>query len=251
MGTESAATDPSARTALVTGAGGGIGAAIVRRLAADGMQVRATDVRPAGEVDLPDGVEYVAFDLLSGDPAELFAGWDRLDHLVNAAGVALFDDDGSVLTVAEKVWDLTLGVNLHALRRLTAVAVPLLRHGSGRSIVNIASTAGVRGMDSPLDAYQVSKAAVVSLTRSLALQLGPEGIRCNTVCPGAVLTPMIDYLYDRDPARRVDMEQRTPLRRLGLPEEIAGAVAFLLSEDAAFVTATDLVVDGGWSAQIK
>lgn len=239
------------RTALVTGAGGGIGAAIVRRLAADGMQVRATDVRPAESVDLPPGVEYVPFDLLAGDPHALLAGWDRLDHLVNAAGVALFDDDGSFLETSEEVWETTLGVNLHALRRLTAAAVPLIREGRGRSIVHVASTAGVRGMDSPLDAYQVSKAAVVSLSRSLALQLGPEGIRCNTVCPGAVLTPMIDHLYERSPERRLDMESRTPLRRLGLPDDIAGAVAFLLSDDAAFVTATDLVVDGGWTAQIK
>jgi NAD(P)-dependent dehydrogenase (short-subunit alcohol dehydrogenase family) len=106
-------------------------------------------------------------------------------------------------------------------------------------------------MDSPLDAYQVSKAAVVSLTRSLALQLGPEGIRANTVCPGAILTPMIAPLYVENPARRTDMEERTPIRRLGLPEDIANAIAFLLSEQASFITATDLVVDGGWTAQIK
>ena len=243
----------SPRRALVTGAGGGIGAAIVERLVRDGVQVRATDVRPAESVVLPESVDYVRFDLLGAtDHDLLLAGLeDGLDHLVNAAGVAFFDEDGSFLDTPESVWETTLGVNLHALRRLTAATVPLLRRRPGASIVNVASTAGLRGMDSPLDAYQVSKAAVVSLTRSLALQLGPEGIRCNTVCPGAILTPMIDYLYERSSQRRADMEARTPLRRLGMPEEIAGAVAFLLSEDASFVTATDLVVDGGWTAQIK
>ncbi|WP_299562821.1 SDR family NAD(P)-dependent oxidoreductase [uncultured Mycolicibacterium sp.] len=238
------------RLALVTGAAGGIGSATVRRLVRDGVEVIATDVAERGP-DFGAGARYVPFDLIGGDPAELLAGLDRLDYLVNAAGVALFNRDGSMLDIDESIWDVTLGVNLHGLRRLTVAAVPLLRRGEGRAIVNVASTAGLRGMDSPLDAYQVSKAAVVSLTRTLALQLAPEGIRCNTVCPGAILTPMIDYLYEENPARRTDMEQRTPMRRLGMPEEIAAAIAFLLSEDASFVTATDLVVDGGWTAQIK
>lgn len=238
--------------ALVTGAGGGIGSATVHRLVKDGVQVIATDVgeRTPG---LPAEADYVRFDLLDGDPAELFGRLDGhgLDYLVNAAGVALFDRDGSTLDIDESVWDLTLGVNLHGLRRITTGAVEHLRRGDGKSIVNVASTAGLRGMDSPLDAYQVSKAAVVSLTRALALQLAPEGIRANTVCPGAILTPMIDHLYIDNPARRAGMESRTPLRRLGMPDEIANAIAFLLSGDASFVTATDLVVDGGWTAQIK
>jgi NAD(P)-dependent dehydrogenase (short-subunit alcohol dehydrogenase family) len=240
------------RTALVTGAGGGIGSATVKRLARDGIRVIATDLSPSAP-EFPTGVEYIPFDLRSGDPEDLFAplAGAGLDHLVNAAGVALFDRDGSMLDIDESIWDITLGVNLHGLRHVTRAAIPHLRRGSGRSIVNVASTAGLRGMDSPLDAYQVSKAAVVSLTQALALQLGPEGIRCNTVCPGATLTPMIEHLYTEDPARRTNMEQRTPLRRLGLPEDIANAIAFLLSDEASFITATDLVVDGGWSNQIK
>lgn len=240
------------RTALVTGAGGGIGSATVHRLARDGVRVIATDVGQTPP-DYPDGVEYIPFDLLTGDPEALFAplGGAGLDYLVNAAGVAFFDRDGSMLDIDESIWDVTLGVNLHGLRHVTKAAVPHLRRGAGRSIVNVASTAGLRGMDAPLDAYQVSKAAVVSLTQALALQLGPEGIRCNTVCPGAILTPMIDYLYVEKPERRTNMEQRTPLRRLGMPEDIANAIAFLLSDEASFITATDLVVDGGWSNQIK
>jgi NAD(P)-dependent dehydrogenase (short-subunit alcohol dehydrogenase family) len=240
------------RTALVTGAGGGIGLATATRLAADGIRVLATDLK-ARPHSLTSAVDYREFDLLSDDPYDLVGALDSqsLDYLINAAGVAMFDRDGSVLDADEAVWDATLGVNLHALRRLTVAAVPLLRRGDGKSIVNVASTAGLRGMDSPLDAYQVSKAAVVSLSHTLALQLGPEGIRVNTVCPGAILTPMIEPLYETDPARRTNMEQRTPLRRLGTPDDIAKAVAFLLSEQASFITATDLVVDGGWTAQIK
>ena len=199
------------RTALVTGAGGGIGLAIVERLVSDGVHVLATDVKDELRELLP-GARYVPFDLLNDDPADLLGNVDAagLDYLVNAAGVALFDRDGSVFEIDESVWQLTLGVNLHGLRRLTVAAVPYLRKGRGKSIVNVASIAGLRGMDSPLDAYQVSKAAVVSLTRSIALQLGPEGIRCNTVCPGAILTPMIAPLYTEDPERRARMEAADP-----------------------------------------
>jgi NAD(P)-dependent dehydrogenase (short-subunit alcohol dehydrogenase family) len=241
-------------TALVTGAAGGIGAAVVRRLADDGCMVIATDLRAPTEPESRARVRFATADLRVEQELEgvlSLLGNEPLDYLVNAAGVAMFDADGSVLDTPEEVWETTLGINLHAVRRITVLAVPRMRGGHGRSIVNVASVAGLRGMDSPLDAYQVSKAAVVSLTRSLALQLAPEGIRCNTVCPGAILTPMIAHLYERSPARRDDMEKRTPMRRLGTPEDVAGVVAFLLSDDAAFVTATDVVVDGGWTAAIK
>jgi short-subunit dehydrogenase len=134
---------------------------------------------------------------------------------------------------------------------MTIAAMPYLRRtGRGAAMVHIGSIAGLRSMDSPMDAYQISKAAVISLSRTLAVQLGPEGIRSNTVCPGAILTPMVSPLYDEAPDRRTRMEQKTPLRRLGMPEDIANAAAWLLSEQASFVTGADLVVDGGWSVQI-
>lgn len=239
---------------LVTGAAGGIGEAIVRTLADEGYRVIAADLHNPGGRPRHDGISYRKFDLL--DPkgvqtllADIPQG--RLDGLVNAAGVGLFDRDGSVFDIAEEVWTKTLGVNLDGIRRLTSAALPLLREGSGRSIVSIASIAGTHGMDSPLDAYQVSKAGVVSLSKSIAIQLGPENIRCNTVCPGAILTPMIAGLYEGSPDRRHSMEARTPLRRIGIPQDVADAVSFLLSERASFITGTDLIVDGGWTAQIK
>lgn len=240
-----------ARTAVVTGAAGGMGQAIVERLSSKGVQVVAVDIQSSRNSS--PGVHCVTADL--GDVSSvadivydpLLEG--KLDYLVNAAGVAWWDRDGSALRIGEDVWSRVLEVNFHALRRLCIAAVPLLRRGEGKAIVNIASIAGLRNLDSTLDSYQVSKAAVVSLSRSLAQQLGPEGIRCNTVCPGAVLTPMTADLYEAAPERRERMEGKTPLRRLGRPADIASAVEFLLSDGASFITGIDLVVDGGWTIQ--
>jgi NAD(P)-dependent dehydrogenase (short-subunit alcohol dehydrogenase family) len=246
----------SSPTALVTGAAGGIGWATARRLAADGMTVTVVDRKPLPDhVAAHSEITYIHADLTDAEvPLQACKAATRdgtLDYLVNAAGVSWFDRDGSILEMTEQTWTQVLAINLEVTRRMTVAAVPLLRLGAGRAIVHIASIAGLKNMDSPLDAYQVSKAAVVSMSRSLAIQLGPEGIRSNTVCPGAILTPMIEPLYEQSPQRRAAMEQRTPLRRIGTPEDIAAAVAFLLSDQASFITGTDLVVDGGWTAQIK
>lgn len=241
-------------TALVTGAGGGIGLAAVHALLGRGVQVIAADLKPSPDsLSGLEGVRYHTVDLTDGDQRAGLVGLvgDRLDYLVNAAGVAWFDRDGSALDVSEEVWTRTMSINLDVTRRLTVELLPALRGGRGRSIVHVASIAGLRGMDSPLDAYQVSKAAVISLSRSLAIQLGPEGIRSNTVCPGSILTPMVAPLYLESPARKADMESRTPLRRIGSPEEVAESICFLLSDQASFITGIDLVVDGGWTAQVK
>jgi NAD(P)-dependent dehydrogenase (short-subunit alcohol dehydrogenase family) len=113
-------------------------------------------------------------------------------------------------------------------------------------MVHIASIAGLRGMDDPMDAYQVSKAGLISLSRGLAIALAGEGVRSNTVCPGAVDTPLVADIYAEDPRRRDRMAARTPLGRLGTAADVAEACLYLLSDAAGFVTGTDLVIDGGW-----
>lgn len=230
-----------------------MGEAIARRLAQAGARVTAVDLKPASAELLASGdVTYVQADLTApGAIADLVADRATLDYLVNAAGVCWFDRDGSALEIDDDTWDAVLRINLEVARRLTAAALEPLRAGDGRSIVHVASISGLRAMDEPMDAYQVSKAALISLSRGQALKLAPEGIRVNTVCPGAILTPMIAHLYDGNEARKQRMVDRTPLRRLGTPDDIASAVMFLLSPEASFITASDLVVDGGWLAQVR
>lgn len=243
------------QTAVVTGAAGGIGEATARLLAHEGVTVVAVDIKAPGENLLSAGdVRFLKTDLTEVGAVDrvlhaMPAG--GLDYLVNAAGVAWFGRDGSVLKVEEGLWRTIMRINFDVMRHLSVAAVPHLRLGRGRSMVHVASTAGLRSMDSPLDAYQVSKAAMISMSRALALSLAREHIRSNTVCPGAVLSPMIAPLYGEDPDRRARMEDRTPLGRLGTPEDIAASIAFLLSPQASFITGTDLVVDGGWMAQVR
>ena len=241
-------------SAVVTGAGGGAGEAIVRALCAEGASVTAVDLKPEPE-GLPAACTYlqadVAADGIADEAVASAAPAGRLDYLVNAAAVGWFGRDRSCVDTPEEVWDQVLAINLTAPMRFARAAVPAMRRAGGGAMVHVASIAGLRGMDEPMDAYQVSKAGLISLSRGLAVHLAPEGIRSNTVCPGALETPMVAEIYAEDPRRRERMAARTPLRRLGRPEDIAAATLHLLSAEASFVTGTDYVADGGWFAILR
>lgn len=238
------------RGALVTGAAGGIGLAIAKGLAAEGAMVTAVDIAqepPKG----PQGWRFIQADVSDPDTpgrAVDAAARDGLDFLVNAAGVAWFGVDRSILETPDTVWQQVLDINLTAPMRFARAAVPAMRTRGGGAMVHIASIAGLRGMDDPMDAYQVAKAGLISLSRALAVQLASENIRSNTICPGAIETPMLADIYEEDPGRRERMAAKTPIRRLGRPEDVAATCLHLLSDAAGFVTGTDAVVDGGWLA---
>jgi NAD(P)-dependent dehydrogenase (short-subunit alcohol dehydrogenase family) len=237
------------RSALVTGAGGGCGLEIARRLAAEGAGVMAVDIKDHPR-ELPDGCLYLQGDVTDpGLPIRAVEQAIRehggLDFLVNAAGVAWFDRDGSAVDIDDETWNRVLDVNLTAAMRFARACAPALRERKG-AMVHIASIAGLRGMDDPMDAYQVSKAGLISLSRGLAMALAPDGVRSNTVCPGSVDTPLVAGIYSEDPERRQRMIARTPLRRLGTAADVAEACLYLLSDAASFVTGSDLTIDGGW-----
>jgi NAD(P)-dependent dehydrogenase (short-subunit alcohol dehydrogenase family) len=237
------------RRALVTGAAGGIGLAVACGLAAEGAAVTGVDVKQEPP-DGPPGWQFIQADV--SDPATphraVEAAHEGLDYLVNAAGVAWFGVDTSILETPERVWQRVLDVNLTAPMRFARAVVPAMRTRGGGAMVHVASVAGLRGMDDPMDAYQVAKAGLISLSRALAVQLARENIRSNTVCPGAIETPMLAGIYNEDPGRRERMAAKTPIPRLGRPDEVAATCLHLLSDAAGFVTGTDAVVDGGWLA---
>lgn len=252
--------DFSGTHAFVSGAGGGIGHEIACQLIRAGSNVVAFDLKadPGNFPEGPGSIRYIKGDICDLDALKAaFASFEAtgIDFLVNAAGIIMWDKDRSVVDIDIDVWNKTMQVNLMGALHATRFAVPLmLRKGKG-SLVHIASVVGIRSADNamedgPADAYQVSKAAVVSMSRGLAIAHGKNGIRSNTICPGAVWTPMTDGIY-ANPARITKMENRTPSHTIGRPADIAQACMYLLSDDAAFVTGADLVVDGGLTAKLQ
>jgi 2-keto-3-deoxy-L-fuconate dehydrogenase len=221
------------KRALVTGAGSGIGAAVAQRLASDGLDVVRADVRDAGQGGLILDVR---------DEAQVAPAMRDLDVLVNVAGI------GSTTNAPDtplEVWDDVFAVNARGTFLCCKHAIPGMAARGGGSIVNVASIAALVGLRNRA-AYCASKGAVVALTRALAVDHVEDGIRVNAVCPGTVDSPWVRRLVDEAGESLDGLRARQPMGRLGTPDEIAEAVAYLVS--AEFATGTILTIDGGLTA---
>jgi NAD(P)-dependent dehydrogenase (short-subunit alcohol dehydrogenase family) len=245
--TEAAAT----RVAVVTGAAGGIGGAVCRRLAADGFAVACLDVREQDVVevaqDLP-GARGYGVDVR--DAASVRAAADRIRAdlgdpwlLVNAAGVFTIQ---YLTDLDEEEWDRILDTNLKGPFLTCREFLPAMIAAHDGCVVNIASTAGVRG-GRRRAAYCASKGGLVILTRSLAIDHGRDGVRVNCLCPGLIDTEMADWIR-HDEEALTQWASRLPAGRMGTPEEIADGVAFLASGNATYLHGAVLMVDGGGTA---
>ncbi|MFA7585416.1 MAG: SDR family NAD(P)-dependent oxidoreductase [Novosphingobium sp.] len=225
------------RSALVTGAGSGIGLATAQRLAAEGARVFTADLK--GDVDRH--VDVTAPGANARLVAETVARHGGLDILVPCAGVSAFHPlEGHDDAYFEQV----ILVNVTAVFRLIRDAVPALKQSRAGRIVTIGSTMARFG-DAGLVAYGTSKHAVLGMTRSVACELGPFGITANCLMPGAIETPMTEPAFTAMPEFKAHFEQKACLGRLGQPEDIADVIAFLASDDARFMTGQGFFVDGG------
>ena len=247
------------RVAIVTGGGSGIGRASALRFARDGARVAIVDRdKPGAEAVAAEivaaGGDAMALEGDVGDPessehsaARILAAWERIDLLVTAAG---FSCGGTVLTTTPEDWNAVFATVVGGTWLWSRAVIPAMQRQGGGAIVTVASQLALAG-GRENSAYIAAKGAVLSLTRTMALDFAADRIRVNAVMPGAIDTPLLARSFARKPdaARtREKSRARHPLGRFGTAEEVASAIVYLASDEAAFVTGTALAVDGGWLA---
>ena len=242
------------RAAIVTGGCSGIGLATARRFAAEGANVVIADLDDARGPDVAAeiGGRYVHCDVADADQvqamvAETHAAYGRLDVAFNNAGINPTDDD-SVLETGLDAWRRVQEVNLTSVFLCCQAQLPYMRQQGHGSIINTASFVAVMGAATSQISYSASKGGVLSMSREMGVQFAREGIRVNALCPGPVDTPLLQELFASDPEQAARRLVHVPMGRFADPDEIAGAVLFLASDDSTYITATTFLVDGGISS---
>jgi meso-butanediol dehydrogenase / (S,S)-butanediol dehydrogenase / diacetyl reductase len=249
------------KVALVSGAGHGIGRASAHRLGQEGARIAVVDIRAdaADETQAilaADGIEACAVAADVSVPEQVqamveatIARFGRLDILHNNAGVLI---PGTVLSQTLAEWDRTFLVNVRAMMLMARSVIPVMQRQGGGVIINTASTSGLVG-EPNLAAYDTSKGAVINLTRQLAVEYARDNIRCNCICPGWIDTGFNDPIFEEAGMGQDQIAamvaQFVPMNRQGTAADIAPSVAFLASDDAAYITGHALVIDGGLMAQ--
>src|SRR5687767_10015152 len=247
------------KVCFVTGGASGMGRVAAAMFCGEGARVAVADVNPEALHDATRDAKEAGAG--KGDAVavqcdvtkekdvkkaivETVTRFGRLDVLYNNAGIMMAEDH-SVVDTEEWVWDRTLAVNLKGIYLCCKFGIPEMLRSGGGSVINIASFVALLGCSVPQDAYTASKGAVIALTKSLAVQFGPKGVRSNAICPGPIETPLLtEWLLKDEQAKRVRLA-RNPSGRFGQPEDIVNAAVYLASDESTWTNGATIVIDGG------
>ena len=243
------------KTAVVAGACGGMGLATSEKLLQNDIAILMLDVKSPPEDFLArfsqakfQSVDLTDFDALKQSVEDFTQQHQSIDYLVNTTGVLWFGKDVSVVDIEPEVWDQVFNINLKSMLYLSKLIAPKMVENHFGAMVHISSIDALAGDDKPQDAYGASKAAMIRLSKSLAIQFAQSNVRSNVILPGPTVTPMQDRWKD-NPEAKAQLASFIPLQRIGLSEDIASGVMYLLSDQAGYVTGTELIIDGGLTAK--
>jgi len=243
------------KSAVVTGACGGIGIECVKKLNKAGIKILMLDLKnpPRNFIKKYKKVEFQKIDVTNFNELKktinkFYVKNKSIDYLINTTGVLWFDKDISATQINLEVWDRVFEINLKSMTYLSKCIIPKMKKKKFGSMVHISSVDALSGDDKPQDAYGASKAAMVRLSKSLAIQFASYNIRSNIILPGPIDTPMQNR-WKKNPKAKMQLSKMIPLQRIGKPNDIANTILFLLSNEGSYITGIEINVDGGLTAK--
>ena len=238
------------KTAVVTGASGGMGLKTVDKLCSSGIKILMLDIKePPNKYLKNKYIKFLKLDVtklpdLKKAIENFYLKYKSIDYLINTTGVLWFDKDVSVTNINFKTWEKVFEINLKSMAYLVKIIIPKMKKNKFGSQVHISSIDALSGDNKPQDAYGASKAAMIRLSKSIAIQFASYNIRSNIILPGPIETPMQNR-WKKNPKAKKNLAKLIPLQKIGRPEDVANAILFLLSDESKYITGTELIVDGG------
>ena len=243
------------KSAVITGASGGMGLEISSKLSQNNISILMLDIQSPSKDFLNKNkncqfkkVDVTNFNKMKSHIDAFYKKHRSIDYLVNTTGVLWFNNDVSAVDIDSNIWDKVFEINLKSMMYLSKIIVPKMKKNKFGSMVHISSIDALSGDDKPQDAYGASKAAMIRLSKSFAIQFASNNIRSNIILPGAIETGM-QKRWKKKPSAKKNLEKAIPLKRVGKPTDISNSIMFLLSEQANYITGTEIVVDGGTTAK--
>ncbi len=243
------------KNAIVAGSSGGMGLDISKKLSQNKIKTLMLDIKEPPKNFLKKNkyaifnkIDLTNFNELKKIIDKFYKENNSIDYLVNTTGVLWFEKDISLIDIDFGIWDKVFNINLKTMVYLSKLIIPKMKKNKFGSMVHISSIDALSGDNKPQDAYGSSKAAMIRLSKSIAIQFADYNCRSNVVLPGAINTPMQDR-WKKQPKLKKNIEKSIPLKRVGKPQDISNSVMFLLSDESQYITGTEIIVDGGVKAK--